>query len=69
MLVGVDPGEEAGDVVEFGEVDDCLIELYLAAPDELALEYPVIHLLVQHLLPRRYHRLSVFIQHCIEVSR
>lgn len=47
MLIGVDPREEAGDVVQFGEGDDCLLELDLAAGDEFAFEDSVVDLLVQ----------------------
>ena len=56
MLVSVDPGEEARDVAQLREGNHCLIELDLAARDELALEDPVVDLLVQRALCLRQGR-------------
>lgn len=48
--VSVDPGQEGGDIGQFGEGDNGLIEFYLAAADELALENTVVDLLMEDLL-------------------
>ena len=47
MFVGVYPGEEAGDVVQFGELYNCLLDLNLGAGDEFALVYAVVDLLIK----------------------
>jgi hypothetical protein len=47
MLIRVDPGQKAGDVVELGEGYDRLVELDFAAGDELALEDSIVNLFVQ----------------------
>jgi len=42
--ISVDPGQEAGDVVQLGKVDNRFVDLYLKAPHELALEDAVVDL-------------------------
>lgn len=67
--VGVYPGQEGGDVGQFGEGDDGFVELYLAAGYELALEDPVIDLLMQDFLPAcGSDCLAMLVEHCIEIA-